>query len=311
MIEMMKVINSYRGITTRNIRVFLKDKMAILLSLLTQIIVLGLYLIFLKSNYVDAIKQSFDRLENLITNRDIETLVNSWLIAGVIGTSVVTAALNSLSVMVSDKQEKIDFDYNASSVKSVVVVMSYFSGAVVSTFFISSILLTAGLIFLAITGTFIYTAFEIMILYALVLLGSISASIILMAIISFFKKSSTLSAFGIMVSAAIGFVVGAYIPVSQFNETTQTIVNLVPGSQIAGMMRNVLVSPAINNIDKTLGGIDNGEFSKAVTEIFALKLNVLGSSLDTNFMLIFSFIVIAIFIVLNIILFKFSSKRYC
>lgn len=311
MIEMIKAINSYRGITTRNIRVFLKDKMAILLSLLTQIIVLGLYLIFLKSSYVEAIKQSLDGLENLINNRDIETLVNSWLIAGVIGTSVVTAALNSLSVMVSDKQEKIDFDYNASSVKGVVVVMSYFSGAVVSTFFISSILLTAGLIFLAITGTFIYTAFEIIILYALVLLGSISASIILMAIISFFKKSSTLSAFGIMVSAAIGFVVGAYIPVSQFNETTQTIVNLVPGSQIAGMMRNVLVSPAINNIDKTLDGIDNGEFSKAVTEIFALKLNVLGSSLDTNFMLIFSFIVIAIFIVLNIILFKFSSKRYC
>ena len=34
--------------------------------------------------------------------------------------------------MISDKQNKIDYDYNASSVKGSTVVLSYFSGAVVS-----------------------------------------------------------------------------------------------------------------------------------------------------------------------------------
>lgn len=43
---------------------------------------------------------------NVITDNDIESVVNSWLVSGVIGTSVITVALNSLNVMVSDKQKK-------------------------------------------------------------------------------------------------------------------------------------------------------------------------------------------------------------
>lgn len=295
--------------TARNIKVYMKDRMAIVLSMLTQIIVLGLYLLFLKSNYVDAINSYLVGAENLISDADIEALVNSWLIAGVIGTSVVTVALNSLSVMVSDKQEKIDFDYNATPAKPHIIILSYFSGAVVSTFLISSILLTAGLVLLAMGGLFLYTATDIILLYAIVLLGSISGSIILMLFVSFFKKNSTLSSFGILISVAIGFIIGAYMPVSQFGESVQTAVNLVPGSHIAGLLRNVLMTPAIENISDALGGIDNGMFAEEINSTFTLNLNIFGESVGVNFMLVYSLIAIAVFLVLNFIFYRFSSKR--
>ena len=301
--------NSYKGMTARNIKVYMKDRMAIVLSMLTQIIVLGLYLLFLKSNYVDAINSYLVGAENLISDADIEALVNSWLIAGVIGTSVVTVALNSLSVMVSDKQEKIDFDYNATPAKPHIIILSYFSGAVVSTFLISSILLTAGLALLAMGGLFLYTATDIILLYAIVLLGSISGSIILMLFVSFFKKNSTLSSFGILISVAIGFIIGAYMPVSQFGESVQTAVNLVPGSHIAGLLRNVLMTPAIENISDALGGIDNGMFAEEINSTFTLNLNIFGESVGVNFMLVYSLIAIAVFLVLNFIFYRFSSKR--
>lgn len=300
---------SYRGMTIRNIKVYAKDKMAILLSLLTQIIVLGLYLMFLKSNYVDIINNGLESFKDLVSKADIEGLVNSWLISGVIGTSVVTVALNTLNLMVKDKEDKIDSDYRASSVKGSTVVMSYFSGAVASTFIISSILLSAGYIFLACTGTFCLDIPQQLLVYALTLLGSVSGTLVLMLFISFFKKSATLSSFGVMVSASIGFIVGAYVPVSQFSENVQTIVNLVPGSQIAAMMRNILVGPAIDNIDKTLDGIDKGQFAENAREMFALKLKIFGTEVDTGFMLTYSFIIIAVFAVLNIALYKISSKR--
>lgn len=295
--------------TARNIKVYMKDRMAIVLSMLTQIIVLGLYLLFLKSNYVDAINSFLTGAENLVTDTDIEALVNSWLIAGVIGTSVVTVALNSLSVMVSDKQDKIDFDYNATPAKPHIIILSYFSGAVVSTFLISSILLTAGLVFLAMGGLFLYTATDIVLLYAIVLLGSISGSIILMLFVSFFKKNSTLSSFSILISVAIGFIIGAYMPVSQFGESVQTAVNLVPGSHIAGLLRNVLMTPAIDNISDALGGIDNGMFAEEINSTFTLNLNIFDESIGMNFMLVYSLIAIAVFFVLNLVFYKFSSKR--
>ena len=252
MTDIKRNFRSYRGMTIRNIKVYAKDKMAILLSLLTQIIVLGLYLMFLKSNYVDIINNGLEGFKDLVSKADIEGLVNSWLISGVIGTSVVTVALNTLNLMVKDKEDKIDSDYRASSVKGSTVVMSYFSGAVASTFIISSILLSAGYIFLTCTGTFCLDIPQQLLVYALTLLGSVSGTLVLMLFISFFKKSATLSSFGVMVSASIGFIVGAYVPVSQFSENVQTIVNLVPGSQIAAMMRNILAGPVIDNIDKTL-----------------------------------------------------------
>lgn len=305
---MKKTFYAYKGMTLRNIKVYLKDRMAIVISMLTQIIVLGLYLLFLKSNYVDMIKASLGELESLVEARDIEGLINSWLVAGVIGTSVVTVALNSLSVMVSDRQNKINFDYGASPVKSGTVVLSYFSGALINTVLLSEILLTAGLVFVSLSGGLIYSVTDVLLIYGLTALGSVSSTLILMFFVSPFKKSSTLNSFGVMVSVAIGFVIGAYIPVSQFDESIQTAVNLVPGSHIAGMMRNVLMTPAIDRIDESLNGIDNGAFADGIESTFALKMNLFDNEVGTGFMLAYSIIAAAVFLALNFIAFKFSSK---
>ena len=290
-------------------KVFLKDNMAVFFSLLTQIIVLGLFLLFIKNSYLDGIDSALGELKSMVAKGDIEALVNSWMISGVIGTAVVTATMNALSVIVSDKEEKIDFDYNASSVKGSVVVMSYFSGAVLCSLITSFILLTFGLVFLAATGTFVLGAMDILALYGLVILGSVSAAVILMTVISFFKKNSTFSAFSILISTLVGFVVGAYFPVSQLGQAMQTVVNLIPGAQITCLMRSVLVTPAIDNISQSLNGLDHGQFKETATEMFAVRLNLFGSEVDTGFMLLYSVIAIAIFIVLNIVLFRFASKR--
>ncbi|MBQ2093622.1 MAG: hypothetical protein II190_03460, partial [Ruminococcus sp.] len=234
MTDTAKNLRAFRGMTVRNIKVYAKDKLAIILSILTQIIVLMLFLLFIKNVYVNGINETLGELKNMLESKDINALVNSWLISGVIGTAVVTVALNTLSVMVHDKVEKIDYDYTAASVKGRTVVLSYFSGAVISTIIISSILLTAGLVFIAVTSGFFYAFADILKIYALVILGSISSTLVLMVFTSFFKKASTLSSFGILVSASIGFVVGAYMPVTEFSEQIQTAVNLVPGSQITG-----------------------------------------------------------------------------
>ena len=172
---MITELNTYRGMTVRNMKVYAKDRLAVLLSMLTQIIILGLYILFLKDTYAGSVYDSLGELQDIITKADVNTLVNSWLVAGVVGTSVVTVALNTLSVMVGDKQEKIDYDYNATSVKGRTVVFSYLSGSVMTTFIMSSILLTAGLVFLRLDGGLSFGADEVVKIYGLVFLGSVVA----------------------------------------------------------------------------------------------------------------------------------------
>ena len=211
--------------------------------------------------------------------------------------------------MISDKQNKIDYDYNASSVKGSTVVLSYFSGAVVNTIVISTILLTAGIAFSCISGSSFPEFTELLKLYGLVILGSVSAVLILMFVASFFKKNSTYAAFNTLISVAIGFVIGAYIPVSQFSDGVQTFVNLIPGSHIAAMIRNVLVSPCINDISTSLAGADHGMFAAEAEKAFATNLNLFGNEVDFTFMMMYSIGAIVLFLVLNLISYKFSSKR--
>lgn len=304
-----KELRAFKGMTIRNMKVYGKDKISLLLSLLTQLIVLGLFVLFLKDSYVDVINEELGNLKNMLSKDDIEAIVNSWLVAGVVGTSVVTAALNALSVMVHDKMDRIDYDYTAAAVKSRTVVLSYFTGAMLSAVVTSSILLTAGLGYLAVSGSFLLSALDIIMLYGIVVLGSISSTLVLMLFISFFKKDSSLSAFGILISVAIGFAVGAYMPVGQFSESVQTVVNLVPGSQITALLRNVLMQPAIENADKVLGGADNHAFVESLNDLFSMKLHVFNGSHGTNFMIIYSLAAIALFLVLNILIFRFAAKK--
>lgn len=306
---MIKTMNAYKGMTLRNIRVYLKDKTSIIMSLMAQIIILGLFLLFLKSNYTDSIIAQLGELRDLLSDKDINAIVNSYLMAGVIGTSVVTVALNSLAVMVSDRERKINFDYGAAPVKGHTVVLSYFSGAVVNTFLVSAVLTTAGFIFLCIGSEITYTPVDFLKIYGLVALGSISATLVLMVFASFFKKSSSHGSFGVLISAAIGFITGAYIPVSQFSDTVQTCVNLVPASQIAGMMKYVLITPTIDHANEVINGIDNGEFAKAMYQIFSVKMNIFSNEVDFSFMLIFSLIAIAVFLMINLLIYRFASKN--
>ncbi len=94
----------------------------------------------------------------------------------------------------------------------------------------------------------------------IVAIGSVSASALFMIIIMFFKSSGASGAFFGMLSAASGFVIGAFIPISQFSETVQTVCNLFPASHVTILLRNVLMQGLLNHIDTNLGGIDNGMF---------------------------------------------------
>ena len=170
-------------------------------------------------------------------------------------------------------------------------------------------MLTAGIAFSCISGSSFPEFTELLKLYGLVILGSVSAVLILMFVASFFKKNSTYAAFNTLISVAIGFVIGAYIPVSQFSDGVQTFVNLIPGSHIAAMIRNVLVSPCINDISTSLAGADHGMFAAEAEKAFATNLNLFGNEVDFTFMMMYSIGAILIFLILNLVSYKFSSKR--
>lgn len=269
-------MNSFLGFTKRNLLVYFKDKQAIIFSMLTPIILLSLYLLFLRQNYVDNINHDLKGLEAFITSTDVNLLVSALLLSGIIGSAVITVSFHTLSNLIDDREKKVDYDILSTPMKRVGIILSYFASAALTAFIMASVVLVFGLVALNCYGDLNFEAVDYLRAIGITLLGSLSATAFMMPIVLCFKTSSASGAFFGILSAVSGFVIGAYIPLSQFSTGVQTVCNLVPGCGVTILYRNALMNPILNRIDEAIGGVDEGAFVAEMRNTFSFKGNLAG-----------------------------------
>ncbi|MBR1815966.1 MAG: ABC transporter permease [Lachnospiraceae bacterium] len=273
-------MRKFMGLTKRNLLIYFKDRQSVIFSMLTSIIVLVLYMLFLKNAYIDSAHSAMKGLEGLIDEKDIDMLINFILLVGVIGSALITVPYNCLSTIVNDKENKIDYDISATPLKRWQIVLSYFVASTISAFIMSAVVLTIGFVILSSQGDMYIPAENIVYAYVLTLLGSLSATAFFMLIIIFFKTSSASGAFFGMLSAACGFVIGAYMPLSQFSKGIQIFCNIFPGTGITVLYRNTILNGLLDKINTDIGGVDNGEFVSSMKEAFNFKGSLFGNDIS-------------------------------
>ena len=69
------------------------------------------------------------------------------------------------------------------------------------------------------------------------------------------------------------------------------------------------MSGPLEHINESLQGYDGGMFITTMKEVFSFKLNFLGTTIDIPIMYVYISVIIVITLVLNILLYKISSKR--
>ena len=290
-------MKGFIGLTKRNVQIYFKDIHSVIFSLLTSIIVFVLYLLFLKGSFVSAIEGSMQGLEAFINAEDVKMFVNGVLLVGILGSATITIPYNCLTTIVKDRERKVDYDILATPVKRWQIILSYLSAAVISSFLMTSLLLTAGLIILSFLGNMHLSALSILGAYGVILLGCMSSSALFMTVVLFFKSSSAAGAFFGILSAAAGFVIGAYIPISQFSTKIQTLCNLFPASQLCALLRNMLLTGCLNEMNRSIGGVDNGAFVDAIRQSMTFNASIFEKSLPVNAMCIY----IGIFTLLSLL----------
>ena len=302
----------YIGLTKRNLLVFFKDKQSILFSMLTSIIVFGLYLIFLKSTFVDAINgvlNNIPALSLLIKQEDLKMFSDLILLSGIMGSAMITVPYNCLMIVVRDREANVDKDMLATPVKRWQIVLSYFTSAALSSIIMTAIILTVGMALLSFRGDMHMSIESLLKTYAVVAVGSISSTALFIGVVMLFKTSSSSAAFSGILSAAAGFVIGAYIPVSQFSDRVQTVCNIFPGSHAVIMLRNTLMGGLLDSIDSSIGGIDSGMFTKSLKDIFTFRAHLFGSDLGMSQMTFYVMAMIVISIILASVIYSKSYKN--
>ena len=300
-------MKSFIGLTKRNMLVYLRDRATVFFSLLSPLIILFLYIMFLKQNYINSVKSIIIEvgLSDFITAKQIDGFVNSWLISGLLSTSCLTVPLSSLTLIVTDKEKQKDFDLMSSPVKKWKIGVSYLVASFLNTVIITGVILTIGIIIISSSGLKM-EFIDIIKSYLVVILGSLSGSAFMYMIVSFFKSNSAVGAFTGIVCAASGFLIGAYMPISMFSKWLQIVANVIPGSHIAGLFRNILMGNSLNDMNSV---IQSPIFIQSMNEGFSLELNFFGTMIKENVMWIYSLLSLGLLIVVDIIVFIKASKR--
>lgn len=280
-------MKGFIGLTKRNMLVYFKDIQAVIFSLLTSIIVLVLYILFLKGSFVDSINAAITGLETLVAEGDIDMLANLILLVGIIGSALITVPYNCLSTVVSDREKKIDYDVCATPLKRWQIVLSYFVAAAISAFIMASVILSVGIGVLSMSGKLYIGARRLLMAYGVIFLGAVSATAFFMIVILCFKTTSASGAFFGILSAASGFVIGAFVPISQFSSSVQTVCNIFPASHVTVLFRNSLMNGILDKINGDLGGFDNGLFRNTVKDIFSFNAHLFDKAFDINQMVIY------------------------
>ena len=300
------------GFIKRNLLLFFKDWQSILFSLLTSIIVLVLYLLFLKGTFVSAIQSAMEQypgLASMVPQKDIDMFANLFLLSGILGSAMISVPFSCITVLVKDRANKVDYDILATPMKREQIIFAYFVSAVLTSTLLTNIILAVGLIGIRMQGNMYLNISQVVKAFSVVALGSISASAIFMIVVLFFKTVSACEAFFGILSAASGFVIGAYIPISQFSNEVQTVCNLFPASQITIMLRNILLNGLLEHINTSLAGVDQGMFVLSLKEYFTFQAKLFNGYLDMNKMLEYILGVILFCIVAQIVIYSGSYKK--
>lgn len=300
------------GLIKRNLLLFFKDWQSILFSLLTSIIVLILYLLFLKGTFVSAIQSAMEQypgLASMVPQKDIAMFANLFLLSGILGSAMISVPFSCITVVVKDRANKVDYDILSTPLKRGQIIFAYFVSAVLTSILLNSIILAVGLIGIRMQGNMYLNISQVIKAFSIVALGSISASAIFMIVVLFFKTVSACEAFFGILSAASGFVIGAYIPISQFSNEVQTVCNLFPASQITLMLRNILLNGLLEHVNTSLAGMDQGMFVLSLKEYFTFQAKLFKGYLDMNKMLGYILGVILLCIVAQIMIYSVSYKK--
>lgn len=294
-------LRKMRYLTLRNIKLYFKDKMTFLVSLITPLILLVLFIAFLKSTYEDSILsiiQGFDLDQSLI-----DAFTGGWLFSSVLATSCITVAFCS-GMMVIDKINRANIDFMVSPVKKSTLQLSYVLANLFSTFIITFVLLIVGLIYLACVGFYI-TFVDILLIVFGIIITSLFGTILANIIWTFTHSQGVVSGVCTLVSALYGFICGAYMPIRTMGQGMQYFVSLLPGTYATVLFRQGFLNSVLNRMRETLPqGMING-----IASGFDVKMSFFGHDVSTLALILV--ISISTIVLLGVFLFinKFKKKN--
>lgn len=276
----------------RNIKIYLRDPLAVFFSFLSTIILMMIYILFLGN-------VGGDELGALLTNNEMRFLIYSQMMAGIIVLNTLTIPLGNLGSIVTDFEDNKMDAFMVTPVKRYKIILGYYIASLIITFVLSLLFWILAVIVLGlVTGIFFPFKIIITIIPIILLFVLISTSFMIL-LTTFIKSVNAFGAVSGIFGSLIGFISGIYIPLSSSSpQILKNISSVIPFSHMTIWVKGILLEPSYQTIlNKTNGNqavVDSVKDGFGANELGLLGLDIslpiliIGAALLSVILLLYS-----------------------
>ncbi len=231
----------------RNCKVYFRDKGVFFVSLMAPLILLFLFVAFLGNVYRDSIRSVVEGFP--ISDALVESIAAGWLISSLLAVCAVTIAFTANTIMVQDRVTGQAGDILVSPVPRSLVALGYFLSTFLVTALICMAALAAGFVYIGVAGWYLSAA-DVFLTIGDTLLLTLFGTALSSVVCHFLRSQGAVTGVQATVSAAYGFLCGAYMPIGNLATGLRNAIMFLPGTYGTGLLHSHLMGGAIEAITK-------------------------------------------------------------
>ena len=230
-------MSTVRSLTGRNLKLFFRDKASVFFSLLSVIIIIALYALFLGDIQVQNLEDGSGQ-----TIPGAEWLVNAWIFAGILAVSTVTVSLGAYGTMVDDVHGGQIKDFFVSPIKRSQLVAGYMVSSAVISLIMNLVAFAISEAYIVLSGGDLLSPLQMLETLGILSLSIFSFSSLVCFVTSFVKSPRAFGTLSTIVGTMIGFLTGIYVPVGILPESIGTVMKFIPFTYSAVWLRQVFTA---------------------------------------------------------------------
>lgn len=285
------------SLVSRNNKVFFRNKLLVFFSLLSVLILIALYAIFLQNLQVNSIA------EYVPVTPEIEVLVSEWMVAGLLSIIAMTATLGVFGIYIKDLESKTTADFLVTAASRYKIQLSY----VISSFIIGFSMTFIGFIcceiFIVSIGGEFLSPIAMLKVVGILILAVVMSSMINLFIVLFINTETAFSTVSTISGTLLGFLCGIYVPMAVLPTAVQSVIHFFPVSHITVLLRDVFMA---QSVEKVFAG--NELYAKTYKVDYGVMYEMNGSIISSTMSLLFVLSTIIVLGTLSAVVFRRKYK---
>lgn len=220
----------------RNLKVYFKDRGMFVYSMITPILLLILYIVFLGRIYRDSFTGNLPA-GFTVDSSLVDATVGAQLFSSLLAVCCITVSFCANLIMVQDRVSGAINDFTVSPVDNGLITLGYYFATMISALLICLAATAVSFVYLAIVGWYMSVGDVFLVLLDVFLLVNFGTALSTLVCLPL-KTSGQMSAVGTVISAGYGFICGAYMPLSEYPELLRNVAGFLPGTYGTSIIRN-------------------------------------------------------------------------